>query len=153
MMRGKRTMALASRTKRLAFLVFVGQELKDWGCSWQGAQSPEAAGKQFKHWLHKYKPDRVVFEHIKSAKRKGPRQQLILKELHKVARNRRISFHRVERQKTFSNLYQEAFELGARFPVLKHLVPNKPRIWQAEAANLVYFEALDLAAPVIDTKL
>ena len=98
-MRPKRTMALASRSKRLACLIFAGQDLKVWHCSSQGAQSPEAAAMQFKIWVQKYKPDVVVFEDMHSARRKGERQKLILKALYNVARNRRVKHYKVRARK------------------------------------------------------
>ena len=152
-MYSKRTMALASRSKRLACLIFAGTDLKAWHCSYQGAQSPEAAAAQFKIWLQKYKPDVVVFESLRSAKRKGLRQKLILKALYSVARSRRIKCHKVRRGKTHRNRYDEAATLVKRFPTLKHLVPKKPAIWQAEARTIVLFEALALAIPVIDEQI
>ncbi len=152
-MRPKRTMALASRSKRLACLIFAGQDLKVWHCSSQGAQSPEAAAMQFKIWVQKYKPDVVVFEDMHSARRKGERQKLILKALYNVARNRRVKHYKVRREKVHRNRYDEAVTLAKRFPALKHLVPARPPIWQAEARTLVLFEALALAIPVIDERI
>jgi len=152
-MRPKRTMALASRSKRLACLIFAGQDLKVWHCSSQGAKSPEAAAAQFKIWVQKYKPDIVVFEDLQSAKRKALRQKLILKTLYTVARNRRVKHLKIRREKAHRNRYDEAAILAKRFPTLKHLVPKKPPIWQAEARTLVFFEALTLAIPVIDERI
>lgn len=149
-MRPKRTMALASRSKRLACLIFAGQDLKVWHCSYQGSKSPEAAAAQFKTWVRKYKPDVVVFEDMQSAKRKGLRQKMILKALYNVVRNRRIKHHKIRHEKKHPNRYDEAAILAKQFPTLKHLVPKKPPIWQAEARTLVFFEALSHAIPVID---
>ncbi len=146
----KRTLVFAIRSKRLACLIFSEGDLKDWHCSYRGAKSQKTAREKLKYWLKKYHPDMVIFEHAKSAKRKGTRQHLILEELYKLVQNKQIKYRRVERHKVHRNQYDEAARLGERFPILKDHVPQKPPIWEAEASSLIFFEALALALPIID---
>ena len=49
------------------------------------------------------------------------------------------------RQQAYPNKFFEANDLAERFPELAAWVPKRPKLWEREPRNLVYFEALALA--------
>lgn len=57
---------------------------------------------------------------------------------------------RVQRERTYRNRYEEARALAARYPEIAGYVPKAARFYELPSKNLLYFEALALAAVARD---
>jgi len=142
--RNQRVLAVTARTGRLGCVVVDDGDLVIWDTSEKGAASPEAAGAKLRAWIAEYRPDVLVSENPDAAGRKHGLQIEILKTLAEIGQDLPLLNLVVRRHRRFHNAYEEAQDLGAQFPELSMMVPQKPPIWGNEPYNLVLFEALVL---------
>lgn len=145
-MPGKRlvVLALAARHGRVGYVLLVDGEPKDWRLSHLASQSSRLASGQLEGWLGRYDPDAVVLEDYRKAGRKSRKTQMILKALQRTSIRSGAVTVALERKQPYPNKFIEARELAERFPAFSAWVPKRPKLWQREPRNLVYFEALAL---------
>lgn len=79
------------------------------------------------------------------ATRKGRKTKSIIRTIEGVAKNTSTKTCVVDRKQLFKNNIDEARYFGEKYPELKAWVPDRPKLWESEPRNLIYFEALALA--------
>jgi hypothetical protein len=143
-----RMLAFAVATGRMGCVFLVGGELRDWRLSKKAAQSVELARTYAGTWIGALCPDVVVTEDVSKRSHKGKKTRELITAVSGVAARKGLLDVKVHRTSSFTNKYEEAEALGNRFPEIAAWVPKKPRIWETEPQNTVYFEALALALHV-----
>ncbi|WP_421702332.1 hypothetical protein [Aliiroseovarius sp.] len=152
---GKRVLAVAVRTKRIACVVFEDGIPVTWDAVGKKHKTPERAAEKLRSWIDEHKPDVLVSENPDTATRKGKRQIAVLKAFQAVGEELPLIHFIVERKRRFDNVYVEAAAFGEQFPDLAGLVPRPIKPWESEGHNVVCFEALALARDagvIADTK-
>ena len=144
-------LALGVRRGRIAALLLAGETIEGWVSSNWGGRSPDNAAVKLKDWIATYTPDIVVSENPDTTS-KGARHTALLQSLARAGEDADVLNLLVVRERSYTNLYEEAEALVARFPALEPKRAKKPRIWEGEVRSLIYFEALALALQVIDQK-
>lgn len=96
-------------------------------------------------WMRQFDPSVVVLEDYRSANRKSRKTRALLKALQRTAHRSPAMVVPLRREQHHCNKFDEAHALGERFPELAAWVPRRPKLWEREPRNLVYFEALALA--------
>lgn len=145
-----RVLAVAAATGRVACVFLVGGELRDWRLSKKAAKSVEFVRTYMDVWIVALRPDVVVTEDIPESSSKGRKSRDLIAAVSDVAARKHLLNVQIQRTSSYANKYEEAEALGKRFPELAPWVPKKPKIWETEPKNTVYFEALALALQVID---
>lgn len=146
-----RVLAIAVRTGRVGYVFLVDGELSDWRLSKKASKSNNNAAEHAKMWITNLKPDVVVTEKVAKHGTKSRTTRQRIDAIAKVAAKIKLLDVSVPRVSLFKNKYEEAASLGIRFPEIAAWVPKKPRLWETEPRNTVYFEALVLALQVINT--
>ena len=147
-----KVLAIAAATGRIGYVFFVGDKLKDWAMSVKASKSPKLAKEKAEQWIEDLEPDVVVTEKVGKHSSKGILTKQLIDAIRNVAENRYLNDIVVPRVQSFQNKYEEAVELTKRFPDILPWAPKKPRIWESEPRNTIYFEALALALMVIDRR-
>lgn len=145
-----RVLSIAVATGRMACVLMVGGKLKDWRLSKKAARSSELAERQAQCWIRKFTPHVVVTEAVPARSTKSKKTRSLINAVSRASAARGVHDARVSRASKFKNKYEEARALANRFPDIEAWVPKKPKIWESEPRNTVYFEALTLALQVVD---
>lgn len=145
-----RVLAVAVATGRIGYVFLKGGELCDWALSRKASRSPEAAAKQTKLWIDELKPDVVVTEALPKRSRKGARTKAIIEAITRVAERADVLDIAISAVRICRNKYDDAKRLAERFPEIAAWVPPKPKLWESEPRYTIYFEALGMAAVVLD---
>lgn len=127
-----------------------GKTLEDWRVSHKAARTPGDGVSVLRNWMAIYEPDIVISQNPDSAGRKSARNVSILKAMARVTSDADVLDLLVTRRYVYRNIYEEAAEITRRYPILKHKLPKKPRIWETEPRKIIYFEAMALALAVLD---
>ena len=138
-------LALAARHGRVGYVLLIDGVPKDWRLSRMASQCSRLATARLEGWIGRYDPDAIVLEDYRSAGRKSRKTQAILKALHRAARKSSAVTVSLTREQNHPNKFAEAAALAERFPDLAAWLPRRPKLWEREPRNLVYFEALALA--------
>lgn len=146
---GFRVLSVAVATGRIGYVFLVDKKLCDWRLSKKAAKSVELAKRQAQVWIEKLGPHVVVIEDVSEHSTKSRKTRQLIDGIGCVAVERGLHDVRVSRVSAFKNKYEEAAALGNRFPEIAAWVPKKPRIWETEPRNTIYFEALALALEVV----
>ena len=149
MERKTRLLAVAVGTGRIGYVFLIGGKVRDWKLSKRAAMSVELARAYAETCMHTLRPDVVVTEDVPRRSLKSRRTRDMIAAVSGAAVERQILEIKVLRASAFANKYEEADALGKRFPEIAAWVPKKPRLWQPEPRNTVYFAALALAVNVI----
>lgn len=144
-----RVLAIAVRTGRVGYVFLIGGRLKDWRLTKVAAANPKLAQAQAETWIEMLRPDVVVTEDVPKQSTKCRKTRELIDAIARVAEEKKLLDARVLRVSLFKNKYEEAEALGKRFPEIAAWVPKKPKIWEKEPPNLIYFEALALALRVL----
>ena len=139
-------LALAARHGRVGYVLLIDGAPKDWRLSRRASQSSQSATICLENWINRFDPDAIILEDYRTAGRKSGKTQAILKALYRAASNSSAVTVAHAREQHYPNKFAEAQALAERFPDLAAWLPRRPRIWEREPRNLVYFEALALAA-------
>ncbi|MEM7172291.1 MAG: hypothetical protein AAF530_19135 [Pseudomonadota bacterium] len=139
---------MAVGTGRIGYVFLVDGKLRDWRLSKKASKSPERAAKQAKIWINNLEPDVVVTERIGEHSAKSARTRALIDAITDIDVGRKLLNVKAKRVCSAANKYEEATVLGEQFPEIQAWVPKKPRIWETEPRNTVYFEALALALQV-----
>ena len=146
----QRMLVLSVRNGCMGCVLLIGGVVKDRRMSISGVATIDTAAKALRSWIKDYEPDIVISENPSSAVRKGIKQRAILKRIAHVAETSLCLNIVVTRKRMHKNRYKHANALGEHFKSVKHLVPKEPPIWMPEPRKMVYFEALSMAAQVLD---
>lgn len=138
-------LALAVRCGRVGYVLIVDGLAKDWALSRAASLGSRAASAHLAEWIDRFDPNVIVLEDHRSAHRKAQKTRAILKALHRRAGTSQAFVASLVRQQAYPNKFFEANDLAERFPELAAWVPKRPKLWEREPRNLVYFEALALA--------
>ena len=143
-------LAIAAATGRIGYVYFVGHQLMDWGLSRAASKNPKKAVAMASKWLELFHADVVITEAAESPSRKGAAARQSIEAIASVARKSPANDVRVPRLQRFQNKYEEAEALVERFPEIQPWKPKRPRLWESEPRNMIYFEAIALALEIID---
>jgi hypothetical protein len=143
-------LAIAAGTGRVGYAYFVGHRLMDWGLSGLASKSTKQAAAMTRKWIDLLHPDVVVTEAKDSPSRKGAATRQVIEAISKVAGEEHVNDVRVPRLQRYENKYEEADALAERFPEIAPWKPRRPRLWESEPRNMIYFEAIALALEIID---
>lgn len=138
-------LSIAARSGRIAYVFFEGDKLKAWSTSRKGSTNAREACNVVKGWMNLFNPGVVILEDYRMANRKGRKTKVIIRAIESVAKNTPAKTYVVDRKQLFKNNIDEARYFGEKYPELKAWVPEKPKLWESEPRNLIYFEALALA--------
>ncbi|MCF6272819.1 MAG: hypothetical protein L3J37_06445 [Rhodobacteraceae bacterium] len=69
----------------------------------------------------------------------------IIRTIEDVAKNTSAGIYVVDRKQMFKNNIDEARQFAEQYPELKAWLPSRPKLWESEPRNIIYFEALALA--------
>jgi len=144
-----KVLAIAAATGRIGCVFFIGGRLKHWAMSVKASKSPKLAAKQTAQWIDELEPDVLITEKVGKHSHKGKLSKQLVAATTKVAENQHLNVIVVPRVQNFQNKYEEAKELAKQYPDILPWVPKRPRIWESEPRNMIYFEALALALEVI----
>lgn len=146
----RKVMSIAAATGRVAYTYFEGRKLADFALSYKASETPADAAHYAKRWIEMLDPDVVITEKITKSSNKGDNTHAVIKAMAREAANHVLNEISIARQQLYPNKYVEADVYAKRFPDLNAVLPRKPRIWESEPANMMYFEAIALALPIID---
>ena len=96
-------------------------------------------------WIAQFVPDIIIVEDYRTATRKGRNTKSIIRAIENVAKNTSAGICVVDRKQMFKNNIDEARQFAQQYPELKAWVPDRPKLWESEPRNIIYFEALALA--------
>ncbi len=145
-----RILSIAAGTGRIGYVFFVGKKMKSWGISRKASSSPQLAAKKTRQWIKILGPDVVVSEKITKTSTKGRKTKTLIAAIAQVASRHELLDVSVRRDQQYDNKYIEANALAGEVPEIKPWLPKKPRIWETESRNMVYFEALAFAKTILD---
>ena len=134
-------------------MFFIGDKLKHWAISVKASKPPKLAAKQAGQWIDELEPDVVITEKIGKHSHKGKLTKQLIAAIATVAENRYLNDIAVPRVQNFRNKYEEAKELARQYPDILPWMPKRPRIWESEPRNMIYFEALALALALNSKKM
>lgn len=150
MQNGFRVLSVAVATGRIGCVFLVEGKLFDWRLSKKAANSVELAERQTSVWIKKFAPDVVVTEDVSDRSTKSRKTRELIECIGCVAVQKGLLEVKVPKDVRFKNKYKEAEVLGRLFPEIAAWVPKKPKYWETEPRNTVYFEALALALEVVN---
>ena len=138
-------LSIAARSGRIAYVFLDGSELKAWSTSRKGSKNAKAASAVVGGWIAQFVPDIIIVEDYRTATRKGRNTKAIIRAIENVAQNTSAGICVVNRRQMFKNNIGEARQFAKQYPELKAWVPGRPKLWESEPRNIIYFEALALA--------
>ena len=141
-----RFLAVAVNSKRMGFVFFVGNQLKDWRTMTKPTQSPEDASEALEKLIEDYQPDVVVTEQVDE---NGSRIGSLRRALCTCAEKRKVLDVSIKRRQLFANKYEEAAWLADTYPSLKPWVPPKRRFFENEPPRMILFQATSLVHSVL----
>ena len=146
----KRLLAVAVASGKMAYVFLIDGKLKDWHCSRSASLSPPNGRSLLRNAVARLEPDLVVTEDPFKPTRKYGGSKEILQALAQELIDSATPHHLVQRDQQFANKYEEAQVLAKRFPGIAPWLPGTPKIWEAEPASAIYFEALSMAVAIVD---
>jgi len=144
-----RILAFAASTRGIGYVLLIDGELKDWRLSKKARQSSILAGQWTGRIIERLQPGMVVTEVRGNNSRKGVETRAAIEAIALVAEQAGLHHISVRHEHGYANKYEEAEALAEQFPQIGSWLPKRPRIWQSEPANMIYFEALSMALSVI----
>jgi hypothetical protein len=143
-------MAIAVSTGRVAYVLLIDGVLCDWGGARSAGRGALQARRQAHRWFLKLRPDIVVTEDVAPQSRKSLRTRAVISAINSAAAEAQLFDISVPRVQRHANKYDEARALAERFPEIAAWVPKPRRLWEGIAPKVLYFEALALAAEVLE---
>jgi hypothetical protein len=146
----KRVLAIAVASGKVAYVFLIDGKLKDWHCSRAASLSAPKGRSLFRRAVARFEPSLVVTEDPFKPTRKSGSALQVLNALVQDLTDSATPHRLVQRDQQFANKYDEAQALADRFPAIAPWLPKTPKIWEAEPVSAIYFEALSMAALIID---
>ena len=147
-----RLLSIAVASGRAGAVFFIGGELKGWCQSTCAAKNPEQTAQWTENLFKSLRPQLVITEDRGSKCRKGEAARTAIEVVEFVADRTGIDRSAIVRTKRYANKYEEAEELAEQFPDLAPWRPSPRKCWDAEPRSTVLFEALSMAADVLDIR-
>jgi len=152
----ERQLALEVRARRLAFAVFQGSSLLDWGARSYatGALGVEGAIDKLRFLLNLYAPPVVIVRGTRHAKDESSKTTVrVLRRIKNELKRQPVRLVVVGRQdvRRFFSQYgchakhDVASLLANQFPELKWRLPRRRRPWDSEAYTVAVFDAIGTA--------
>ena len=146
----KRVLAIAAASGKVAYVFLIDGKLKDWHCSRAASLSTPKGRSLLRRAVARFEPSLVVTEDPFKPTRKSGSALQVLNALVQDLTDSATPHHLVRRDQQFANKYDEAQALADRFPAIAPWLPKTPQIWEAEPVSAIYFEALSMAALIVD---
>ena len=143
-----RVLGVAAGSGRVAYVFFIGTELKDWGVSEDAAASPGKAKKAARRWIKALEAQVLVTPDFSGRSTKGRKTRDLIEAVTGTARRRQLICVALPHTHDFPNKYAEASALAQRYPDIAGWLPEKRRFYDKEPRNIVLFEALSIAEHV-----
>ena len=143
-----RILAFAAAYRRVAYVLLIDRELKDWRISEKAAGSPVEAAAFAQKWINELKPNVVVTERPGAARKKSEGTRVLIAAIAQTAEHNYLLDIEVPRAHRFRSKYEEAVALVERYPEIAGWLPKKRRFFDNEPRSTVLFEALALADEV-----
>ena len=143
-------LAIAVATGRIGYVYFQDGRPQHWGIARKASKAPELATVQAAKWFATFRPKVVVTEKITDKCRKGRTARAVIEAIAATASEHELFDIAVPRERTYRNKYLEADAIADRFPEILPWLPQRPRLWEPEPGNMIYFEAVALAVEVMD---
>ena len=144
-----RVLAVSAATGRMAYVFFIGDQLKDWRISDAAARSGIDAAAHVQDWINDLRPNVVVTERTDTSCRKGDKTKDLIGAATRTAEHNYVLDVVVPREREFASKYLEAEAIVKRYPELRPWLPQRRRFFENEPRNTVLFEAITLAEVVI----
>ena len=148
----RRILSIAIASGKMAYVFLIDGQLKDWQCSRGASLASPKARSLLRTAMARLEPDLVVTEDPFLPTRKYGKSVEVLRAFVQELTDSAVPHKLVRRDHDFANKYEEAQALAKRFPPIEPWQPKSPKIWEAEPINTIYFEALAMAANVMDSK-
>lgn len=148
----QRVLAVAVASRKIAYILLIDGQLKDWQHSRAGGMSAPKGRSFLRMALARCEPDLVVMENPHGVTRKSGTSRSILLALAQELEDGDVTHRLLVRKQTFANKYEEAAVLAQQFPDLAPWLPKTRRLWETEPTETIYFEALALALSAIDQR-
>lgn len=145
-----RTLSIAAASGRLAYVFFIGDELKDWGLSKKASESSVEAAAFAQRAINATAPQVVVTEKI-SKTLKGDNSKTLIGAVQRTASMNELLDVTVVRPRRFDTKYDEGTELAKRYPDIAHRLPTFRRFYDPEPRDAIFIDALVLAEEVINS--
>lgn len=142
--------AIDPNSRGVAFVVFEGGTLLDWGTGGEGGKEEALLDRLFA----RYNPDVLVIEDLHAPRcARRPRMHLLVQTIVQRAETRgtaivAVGRHEVRRAWSVRgrrNKYAVASEIAAMFPEVEPLVPRPRKVYRSEAVRMDIFDAMSLA--------
>ncbi len=153
---GERQLALEVRARRLAFAVFQGSSLLDWGARTYAIGLPGVDGviEKLRFLLNLYAPPVVIVRGIRNTEDNASKTTIVVLRRIKTELKRQsvrlVVVDRLNVQRFFAQYgcrakHDVASLLADQFPELKWRVPRPRRAWDSEAYAVAVFDAIGTA--------
>lgn len=140
----KRILGVAVASRKIACVLLIDGQLKDWQHSRAGGVSVSRGRSFLRVAIARYAPDLVVMEEPHGPTRKTGRSFQILLAMMQELGDNAVPHRLVSRVQTHANKYDEAAVLAKQYPEIAPWLPKPPRLWETEPTEMIYFEALAL---------
>ena len=144
-----RLLAFAAASGRVASVLFVVNELRDWRISEAASQSIDKAVIWVGRQIDDLQPDVVVTEDVNETRHKGDLAKSIIYAVSCLAEDRHLLNPQIKRQHNYANKYEEADVIAALYPELESWRPNWRRFHDNEPRSTVLFEAMAYALYIL----
>lgn len=138
-------LSIAVNYNRIGFCYLIGKQPMDWQLTFKAATSAGRAEQKLNQWLDLYRPDVVITEAPRSAKRKGDRTKMLLDVVDRVVKRNGARHIVVERKQPYANRYDQIEDLCKRYPQMKAVAPKRRRYFDKEPPYVTIFDALAMA--------
>ena len=144
-----RLLAVAINSKRMGYVLFSGNQLKDWRAMTKPTRSRAEAAGAMQRLINEYRPDIVVTEFTKARNERTAAVLHLKDALNRTAAQNYVLDVNVERPRDYANKYEEAAAFGVHYPELKPMVPPARGVFDHQPARLILFDAIALAHKVL----
>lgn len=148
---GLKLMAVAVHRQRLAFVYFVGGQLKNWGTQTKASKSQSRAAGALQTAINDFKPNVVVTEKTDEGFSKGPRVRKITDAVQRTAAENYVLDVSVSRDLGFATRFEQTEYLADLYPDIAPWRPPKRSYFENERHRTVLFDALALAHKVLQS--
>ena len=146
----RRVLSVAVASGKIAYVLLIDGQLKDWRCSRDASLSPPKGRSLLRTAVARFDPDLVITEDPYGPTRKYGKSIEVLNALTQELTDSALPHRLVQRNQDFADKYLEAQALVKRFPPIAPWLPKSPKLWEAEPVNTIYFEALAMVANMLD---
>jgi hypothetical protein len=144
----RRVLAIAAHSGAIAWVLLIDDRIKARMVSQTASQPPTAARSFIRTAIAMHKPDFVVLENPNGKTRKKGMSIANLKIISHDLADQGIKHVLADRKHSFNDKYEEAQDLANRHPELRCELGRKPRRWEKDPKEMLFFEAVSMARVV-----